>query len=75
MPLVVAQVAAASPARREPWRIPQPPEVPVKKLELNLETVRRLDHDPQDSHERNDRGMAMTKFCTNTCNHTTCEVC
>lgn len=47
----------------------------MKKLELNVETLRRLDREVPACRERDDRRMALTHNCTHTCNHTTCEVC
>ncbi len=44
----------------------------MKKLELNIETLRCLDQ-PQPP-QTDDQGRS-THFCTVTCNHTTCEVC
>jgi hypothetical protein len=47
----------------------------MKKLELNIETVRRLDGERRTEDDGSDRRLALTHKCTATCNHTTCEVC
>ena len=47
----------------------------MKMLELNLETLRCLDREESSPREGEERRAKMTHFYTNTCNHTTCEVC